>query len=122
MGLPKVSISVNALNKHLPNVVDLPVLHDFVQDSIAAACSAYVAPKSMSLDLGEILMGSGVKMDTDGVGVLRIDIERAVDLEGKDADGKSDPFVIASFASLGKPIYTSVSAFTTLCVTQLSLP
>lgn len=107
MGLPKVGISVQPLNRALPNVVDMPILHDFVQDSIAAACNAYVAPKSMTVDVGEILAGSGVKLDTDAIGVLQIDIHRGEDFEGKDATGTSDPFLVCSFASLGRALYTS---------------
>lgn len=109
MGLPAVSISVQPLNKGLPNVLDLPFLNDFVQSSIAAACNAYVAPKSMTLNIGEILMGTGTKLDTDAMGVLQVTLHRAVDLESRDADGGSDPYVVCSFASLGKALYTSQS-------------
>lgn len=115
MGLPQVSISVQPLNKGLPNVLDLPFLNDFVQSSIAAACNAYVAPKSMTLDLGEILMGSGTKLETDATGVLQITIHRAKDLESKDANGGSDPYVICSLASLGKALHTSKLSAVSIC-------
>ncbi|KAK0555282.1 hypothetical protein OC846_001795 [Tilletia horrida] len=107
MGVPRVEISVVPLAKALPNVLDLPLISGFVQSSIAAACNMYVAPKSMTLNLGQMLSGGGVKKDTDNVGVLVVRILHAKDLSAQDAGGKSDPYIVLSFARFGRPLYSS---------------
>lgn len=45
MGVPHVEASAIPMTKLLPNVLDLPLVSSFVQSSIAAASSIYVAPK-----------------------------------------------------------------------------
>ncbi|CAD6969557.1 unnamed protein product [Tilletia controversa] len=107
MGVPRVEISVVPLAKALPNVLDLPLISGFVQSSIAAACNMYVAPKSMTLNLGQMLSGGGVKKDTDAAGVLVVRILHAKDLSAQDAGGKSDPYIVLSFARFGRPLYSS---------------
>lgn len=61
MGVPKVSVSVVPLAKALPNVLDLPLISGFVQSAIAAAANEYVAPKSLTLNLAQMLVGDGIK-------------------------------------------------------------
>ncbi|KAJ9480274.1 hypothetical protein PHBOTO_003500 [Pseudozyma hubeiensis] len=107
MGVPKVEISAIPMLKALPNVLDLPLISGFVQSSIAAAANMYVAPKSMTLNMAQMLSGDGIKKDTDAVGVLVVDIEYAQDLSAQDANGKSDPYVVLSFAKFGRPLYSS---------------
>ena len=51
MGVPNVSISAIPILRVLPNVLDLPIISNFVQMSIAAATDMYVAPKSMTLNV-----------------------------------------------------------------------
>lgn len=58
MGVPKVEVSVVPLAKHLPNVLDLPLISGFVQSAIAAAANEYVAPKSMTLNLAQVRFSS----------------------------------------------------------------
>ncbi|SJX62547.1 uncharacterized protein SRS1_13394 [Sporisorium reilianum f. sp. reilianum] len=107
MGVPKVEISAIPMLKALPNVLDLPLISGFVQSSIAAAANMYVAPKSMTLNMAQMLSGDGIKKDTDAVGVLVVDIEYGEGLSAQDADGKSDPYVVLSFAKFGRPLYSS---------------
>jgi len=107
MGVPRVEISVVPLAKALPNVLDLPLISGFVQSSIAAAANMYVAPKSMTLNLGQMLSGGGIKKDTDAVGVLVVRVLHAEDLSAQDANGKSDPYIVLSFARFGRPLYSS---------------
>lgn len=90
MGVPKVEVSVVPMSKHLPNVLDLPLISGFVQSAIAAAANEYVAPKSLTLNLAQILMGDGVKKDTVAVGVLMIKIKHATGLSAQDRSGASD--------------------------------
>ncbi|SPO27403.1 uncharacterized protein UTRI_10520 [Ustilago trichophora] len=107
MGVPKVEISAIPMLKALPNVLDLPLISGFVQSSIAAAANMYVAPKSMTLNMAQMLSGDGIKKDTDAVGVLVVDIEYGEGLSAQDANGKSDPYVVLSFAKFGRPLYSS---------------
>lgn len=107
MGVPKVEISAIPMIKALPNVLDLPLISGFVQSSIAAAANMYVAPKSMTLNMAQMLSGDGIKKDTDAVGVLVVDIEYGESLSAQDANGKSDPYVVLSFAKFGRPLYSS---------------
>lgn len=90
MGVPKVEVSVTPLAKALPNVLDLPLISGFVQSAIAAAANEYVAPKSLTLNLAQLLVGDGVKKDTLAVGVLMIKIHYAEGLSAQDRGGKSD--------------------------------
>ncbi|PWY97616.1 hypothetical protein BCV70DRAFT_208454 [Testicularia cyperi] len=107
MGVPKVEISAIPMVKALPNLLDLPLISGFVQSSIAAAANMYVAPKSMTLNMAQMLSGDGIKKDTDAVGVLVVDIEWGEGLSAQDANGKSDPYVVLSFAKFGRPLYSS---------------
>ncbi len=107
MGVPKVEISAIPMLKALPNVLDLPLISGFVQSSIAAAANMYVAPKSMTLNMAQMLSGDGIKKDTDAVGVLVVEIEYGEGLSAQDANGKSDPYVVLSFAKFGRPLYSS---------------
>lgn len=107
MGVPKVEISAIPMLQALPNVLDLPLISGFVQSSIAAAANMYVAPKSMTMDIAKMIGGDGIKKDTDAVGVLVIDIEYGEGLSAQDANGKSDPYVVVSFAKFGRPLYSS---------------
>lgn len=61
MGTPSVEVSVQPLIKAFPNVLDLPLISGFVKSSIAAAAAAYTAPKSMTMNMAQILSGGGVK-------------------------------------------------------------
>lgn len=107
MGVPKVEVSVVPMSKHLPNVLDLPLISGFVQSAIAAAANEYVAPKSMTLNLAQIIMGDGVKKDTVAVGILMVKVHHATGLGAQDRGGSSDPYVVLAYTKLGKPLYSS---------------
>lgn len=62
MGLPYHSISAVPLHELLPNVVSLPLIGGFVQKSIDVAMAEYVAPRSMTFDVGELISGDGRKL------------------------------------------------------------
>ncbi|KAL2160081.1 hypothetical protein VTH06DRAFT_1736 [Thermothelomyces fergusii] len=109
MGLPKVEASCVPLVEGGANVLDLPLVSNFVNWAIAAAAGMYVAPKSMTLDVGKMLVGDDIKKDTDALGVLLVRIHRAVGLSKQDRRGSrgggSDPYVCVSFSKFGKPLY-----------------
>ncbi|MCO5613703.1 hypothetical protein L7F22_067981 [Adiantum nelumboides] len=104
MGLPRVGIEVVPLGINLTHV---PFLSGFVQSSIDAACGEYCAPSSMTMDLGEILMGDSIKREVNAMGVLVIYVHRAFDLEKQDVRGSSDPYCTLSLAKYGKVQYAT---------------
>lgn len=61
--------------------MDIPLISSFVQSSIDAALAEYVAPKSMTLDLKDMLMGEDYKKDTSTRGVVWIFIKSARDFK-----------------------------------------
>jgi Ca2+-dependent lipid-binding protein len=61
MGLPQVQVSAIPMIESGINVLNLPVINGFVNNSIAAVANEYVAPKSMSIDVGKLLVGDDIK-------------------------------------------------------------
>lgn len=109
MGVPKVQAGCTPMFEKAPNILNLPVISNFVNWAIKAAASMYVAPKSMSLDLSKMLEGDSVKKETLGLGILFIRIHKATGLKKLDAKGSkgggSDPYICVSFSKFGKPQY-----------------
>lgn len=89
LGLPRVTISVVALHKFLPNIMNLPFISGFVSSAINTAAAEYVAPKSLTLDLQKLISGDDIKKDTDAIGVLVVHIHRAKGVKAMDASGGS---------------------------------
>lgn len=114
LGQPKITLKCTPLAKNFLNVMDVPGLSGWLQRTIDDAISAYVIPRSMSLDLKTILTGRE-KMDTDAIGVILVTIKRASGF--KNGDGiqvwkskdsrKGDPYVTLGWAKLGKPLWSS---------------
>ncbi|EPE07768.1 meiotically up-regulated protein [Ophiostoma piceae UAMH 11346] len=109
MGLPKVDASCIPLLEKGANVLNLPLISNFVNWAIAAAANMYVAPKSMTLDIGKMLEGDSIQKDTAALGVLFVRINKAVGLSKQDARGSkgggSDPYICVAFSKFGKPQY-----------------
>lgn len=109
MGLPHVRAGCTPMVKKGVNILNLPVISNFVNYAIGAALNLYVAPKSMSLDLGMMLKGDDIQKETLAMGVMWIRIHRAVGLSKQDARGSegggSDPYINISFSKYGKPMY-----------------
>ncbi|KKY20033.1 putative meiotically up-regulated protein [Diplodia seriata] len=98
LGQPKVSVSCIPLTQRGLNIMDLPLISNFVQSSIDAAMAEYVAPKSLTLDLKDMLMGDDFKKDTAARGVIMVRIVRAFDFKEGDAGflwkkGSTDGYV-----------------------------
>ncbi|KAI0181933.1 hypothetical protein GGR52DRAFT_568141 [Hypoxylon sp. FL1284] len=109
MGVPKVEAGCTPMIERGVNILNLPVISNFVNWAVKAAASMYVAPKSLTLDLGKMLSGDDIQKDTQALGVLFIRIHKAVGLSKQDRRGSegggSDPYITVSFSKFGKPMY-----------------
>ncbi|KAF4995858.1 hypothetical protein FGRMN_4815 [Fusarium graminum] len=113
LGQPKVNVSCVPLSKHAINIMDVPFISNFVQSAVDAAMAEYVAPKSLTLDLKDMLAGDDFKKDTNAVGVLVVNIKRGYDFKMGDSgiplikDGSSDGYVSVGWAKFGKVMWTT---------------
>ncbi|KAI0009270.1 hypothetical protein F4779DRAFT_582754 [Xylariaceae sp. FL0662B] len=109
MGIPKVEAGCTPMIERGVNILNLPVISNFVNWAIKTAASMYVAPKSMTLDLGKMLQGDDIQKETNAMGILFIRIHKAVGLSKQDNRGSegggSDPYITVSFSKFGKPMY-----------------
>ncbi|KAI0376163.1 hypothetical protein F5Y04DRAFT_286201 [Hypomontagnella monticulosa] len=109
MGVPKVEAGCTPMIERGVNILNLPVISNFVNWAIKAAASMYVAPKSLTLDLAKMLSGDDIQKDTNAMGILFIRIHKAVGLSKQDRRGSegggSDPYITVSFSKFGKPMY-----------------
>ncbi|KAG9019015.1 hypothetical protein FRB90_007187 [Tulasnella sp. 427] len=106
MGVPAVEVSVVPLTTRLPNLLDLPFISKFVKMAIAAGTASLIAPKSMTLNIQEML-SNAVIGDTQALGVFVITIHHAEGLSAQDRNGKSDPYIVLAYAKFGKPLYST---------------
>jgi len=104
MGLPKISVSVVPMTQRGINVLNLPLISNFVNYAVGAALDEYVAPKSLSLDVGKMIEGDTVQ-DTDAMGVIYVKIHDATGIPAMDRGGGSDTYITLAFSEFGKPVY-----------------
>ncbi|KAJ6443028.1 meiotically up-regulated protein [Purpureocillium lavendulum] len=113
LGQPKVNLSCTPLSQHGLNIMDIPLISNFVQSAVDAAVAEYVAPKSLTLDLKDMLAGDDFKKDTNSVGVLMINIKRGYEFKMGDtpiplvSDGSSDPYVSVGWAKFGRVLWST---------------
>lgn len=113
LGQPKTDLSCVPLTKRGLNIMDLPIISSFVQSSVDAALAEYVAPKSLTLDLKDMLVGDDFKKDTNARGVVVVRIKRARGFKEGDGSlgglkkGSSDPYVAVGWAKFGKPVWST---------------
>ncbi|GAM89480.1 hypothetical protein ANO11243_075190 [Dothideomycetidae sp. 11243] len=109
MGVPHVHAGCIPMLEKGVNILNLPLISNFVNYAIGAAASMYVAPKSMSLDMRALLQGDDITKDVSALGVMWIRIHRAVGLSKQDTRGSkwggSDPYITLTFSKYGKPMY-----------------
>ncbi|KAH6605063.1 c2 domain-containing [Trichoderma cornu-damae] len=107
MGVPKVQAGCTPMIEKGVNILNLPLISNFVNWAISAAASMYVAPKSLTLDISKMVQGDDIKKETEAVGVLFIRIHKATGLSKQDQRGSrgggSDPYIIISWSKFGKP-------------------
>jgi len=113
LGQPKVELSCVPLIKRGLNLMDLPLISRFVQSSIDAVMAEYVAPKSLTLDLREMLAGDDFKKDTSARGILVVRVKRAFGFKEGDMgisplkQASSDGYITVGWAKFGKPMWSS---------------
>ncbi|OAQ98813.1 hypothetical protein LLEC1_01922 [Akanthomyces lecanii] len=113
MGQPKVAMSCVPLVQRGLNIMDVPLISNFVQAAVDAAVAQYVAPKSLTIDLQKILVGEDYKKNTLAKGVLMVTIRRGYDFKMGDAaipffrEGGSDPYVSVGWAKFGKVVWST---------------
>jgi Ca2+-dependent lipid-binding protein len=120
LGKPKLSLKCTPLAKNFLNVMDIPGLSNWIQSSIDATVTEYVAPRSINLDLKTMLAGAP-KMDTDAVGVIIVTLRRAYGLGVekpksviKNPMGKgADLYVTVGWSKWGKPLWSTRCVFCT---------
>lgn len=107
MGVPKVQAGCTPMVEKGVNILNLPLISNFVNWAIGAAASMYVAPKSMTIDLSKMLQGDDIKKETDALGVIFVRIHKAVDLSKQDQRGSkgggSDPYITIAWSKFSKP-------------------
>lgn len=85
----------------------MPLISSFVQSAIDAALAEYVAPKSLTLNLKDMLVGEDFKKDTGARGVVLVYIKRARGFKQGDGGiggGASDGYVTVSWGKFGRTV------------------
>ncbi|KAG6895298.1 hypothetical protein C0992_002079, partial [Termitomyces sp. T32_za158] len=114
LGQPKTTIACTPLAKNFLNLMNIPLLSDWLQRIIDGVISEYVAPRSLTLDLKTMLMGQE-KKDTHTEGVLVVTVKSAKGFSGRDGgnifatkDGrKGDTYVQVGWGKWGKPLWST---------------
>lgn len=109
LGQPRANLSCVPLSKHSLNLMDVPLISSFVQSAVDAALAEYVAPKSLTLSLKDMLVGDDFKKDTSTRGVIMVNIKSATGFKDGDGGigptkGSSDSYVTVSWGKFGKPM------------------
>lgn len=114
LGQPKVEIACMPLVQKGLNIMDLPLISSFVQSSVDAAVAEYVAPKSISVNLQDLLAGRDYKLDPRARGIICIHIKRAYGFKEADQaipllrpEGSADPYVTCGWAKYVKPLWST---------------
>ncbi|KAJ5267895.1 hypothetical protein N7478_010703 [Penicillium angulare] len=113
MGQPKVNLSCMPVFKHGLNIMNLPIISSFVQNSVDAAMANYVAPKSLTLDLKDMVMAEDFKKDTSAHGIVVVRIKRATGFKGSNTGlfgmkkRSIDPYVSVSWTKFGKSVWAT---------------
>ncbi|PWY87326.1 C2 domain protein [Aspergillus sclerotioniger CBS 115572] len=109
VGLPHIKAGCMPMVKGGVNILNLPLISNFVNYAIATASGLFAAPKSMTMDLSMLLKGDDIVKETQALGIMWIRIHRAIGLSKQDRRGSygggSDPYINLSFSKYGKPMY-----------------
>lgn len=109
VGLPHIQAGCMPMLRRGVNILNLPLISNFVNYAIRTAASLFAAPKSMTMDLSSTLKGDEIHKETEALGIMWVRIYRAVGLSKQDTHGSegggSDPYINLSFSKYGKPMY-----------------
>lgn len=114
LGMPRIEIAAVPLTQRFFNVMNLPLISDFVYSSVRTAARSYVAPSNYTLDISKILNGDDTKRDTTAIGVLVVHIHSAAGIKAADLNGKSDCYVTLNFSKFAKPLWSTRIIFNDL--------
>ncbi|KAJ7733266.1 hypothetical protein DFH07DRAFT_845937 [Mycena maculata] len=114
LGQPKVALKCTPLAQGFLNVMDVPGLSGWLQKAIDAAVGAYVAPRSLNLDLKTMLSGRD-QMDTETLGVVVVIVKSAEGFKDGDAgkfflskdEKRGDPYCTIGWGKWGKPVWST---------------
>ncbi|TKY90381.1 hypothetical protein EX895_000379 [Sporisorium graminicola] len=108
VGAPKLEISAKPLGKKMViDAMNLPLMSSYVLHAVEDVIKGFIAPLSYTVDVAALLGAGDGPQNVYSLGVICFVLHQADDLAAADANGQSDPFVQASFARAGKPLFTS---------------
>jgi Ca2+-dependent lipid-binding protein len=109
VGFPHVQAGCTPMFRTGVNVLNVPVISNFVNYAVRTASSLFAAPKSMTMDMDAVLKGDEIHKETQALGIMWVRIYRAAGLSRQDRRGSegggSDPYINLSFSKYGKPMY-----------------
>lgn len=109
MGLPHIRAGCTPMARQGLNILNLPLISNFVNYAISATANLYVAPKSISFDLRSMLRGDLSQKDSNAIGICWVEIHRARGLSKQDIrashGGGCDAYINLSFSKYAMPIY-----------------
>ncbi|CDU22105.1 uncharacterized protein SPSC_00735 [Sporisorium scitamineum] len=108
VGAPKLEISAKPLGKKMViDAMNLPLIPSYVLHAVEDVIKGFIAPLSYTVDVAGLLGAGDGPQNVYSLGVICFVLHQADDLAAADSNGQSDPFVQASFARAGKPLFTS---------------
>ncbi|PWY97343.1 hypothetical protein BCV70DRAFT_202924 [Testicularia cyperi] len=108
VGAPKLEMSAKPLGKKMViDAMNLPLMSTYVRHAVEDVIKGFIAPLSYTVDVAGLLGAGDGPLDVYSVGVICFVLHQADDLAASDSNGQSDPFVQASYARAGKPLFTS---------------
>uniref|UniRef100_V5EY94 C2 domain-containing protein n=2 Tax=Kalmanozyma brasiliensis (strain GHG001) TaxID=1365824 RepID=V5EY94_KALBG len=108
VGAPTLEMSAKPLGKKMViDAMNLPFMSTYVLHAVEDVIKGFIAPLSYTIDVAGLLGAGDGPQDVYALGVICFVLHQADDLAAADSNGQSDPFVQASFARAGKPLFTS---------------
>ncbi|WVN84973.1 uncharacterized protein L203_100110 [Cryptococcus depauperatus CBS 7841] len=105
--IPAYDISANPLARGSFNAMNIPLMKPYVNTSIRSVLSAFLCPRSYTLEIDRLLLGSPSSIRTETIGVLHIILHSANDLPKADAMGSCDPYLELGYKKMPKPVFST---------------
>ncbi|KAI8057009.1 hypothetical protein BDF22DRAFT_668911 [Syncephalis plumigaleata] len=100
MRRPRIDISVKPLRTI--NIMNLPLISDYILRCVNIVVDQFVWPKSYTLDIGKLILGDDMPHNSATVGVVCVTFHSAKGLRNADVLGKSDAYATMSLHQNGK--------------------